>query len=163
MTREQKINKFLEFFKEKNSIRASCEYVSIAYKSAVVYINVLNNHGLLHKTVKNNHYGRPTFIFETTSKQLTSDMLESIDKQIRYQFFVNKEKFEKNYLSKKALKKQDTTDDPETIKQEASGIYLLSTKPSKHFIDKLKDQSKLAREERKSPKNYAGTSAGMVW
>jgi hypothetical protein len=44
-----------------------------------------------------------------------------------------------------------------------NGIYLLSTAPSKKFVEKFKQQSQQMVNERKSPKAYAGTSAGMVW
>jgi hypothetical protein len=63
----------------------------------------------------------------------------------------------------KSITKAEPVKTPEKSDDEKKGIYLLSSNPSRHFKDKFKEQSQLAISERKSPKNYAGTSAGMVW
>jgi hypothetical protein len=70
------------------------------------------------------------------------------------------------YMFKKYVDKYKYHDDEEEVIHESSDsarVFRLSTNPSQYFVDKFKAQNEQARDERKSPRAYAGTSAGMVW
>lgn len=173
MKKQIRIQAILKEFADINTVPAVSDVVRFSPETVRVYSNYMVKNGLLEKISSGvvGNTGRPKYAYVATGLALTDEIL----KQVQLDIYFHYENMKKAWLDKqheekkkaivyaKSITKADSVKTLEKSDDEKKGIYLLSSNPSKHFKDKFKEQSQLATIERKSPKNYAGTSAGMVW
>lgn len=132
-----------ETFKRRNEV---ANYLKISKVTVANYSDILVKTGHLEFEIVKIKVGSAYF-FTRTKKTFNESDAEYIIKTF-YQKNKSEKQTQKQYLLEHELK---------------AGIYLMSSNPNKHFEDKYKAQQAQIRSEYKSPKNYAGTSAGMVW
>lgn len=171
MTRNEKIIAIVkEFAKEKTIAQASADS-GIPPEAIRTYCNVLCSCDVMERIFIENRTDKTRYAYKAKKVKLDADMLLKLDLAIYRYYKENKElslyraknkKPVERYLTKAELE-EIRLKDLEAANNEKKGIYLLSSKPSQYFKDKFKAQNQQAINERKSPKNYAGTSAGMVW
>lgn len=172
MNRAEKIKEILEQYKDINTVPVLVKSLAMSRHAIRLYSNVLVENGLLEmidlvpyqNVIKRVAYYR-------TDLELTDALLEKVDADVTAAYYkirhltdelIAKRKAEKD--RKAEAKKQKTIiKTPQKSEEEKTGIYKLSSAPSEYFMKKFEQQSKEARDNFKSPKAYAGTSAGMLW
>jgi len=172
MNRLETVKAILEKFQDINTVPVIVESLGMSRFSARLYSNVLVDNGLLEmidlvpyqNVIKRVAYYR-------TELELTEALFKKVDADVTAAYYKKRHLTDEVIAEKKAEKERKIAEkkqktkikEPEKSEEEKTGIYKLSSAPSKYFTDKFEAQSRLARESYKSPKNYAGTSAGMVW
>lgn len=160
-----RINKILAFCKEKRVIEDVSGFINTANARARDYLTLLSRRNLIKITNgKKSTGGRCKIIYETIDQKITQEDIDYVLEGIR-EISVRKSlglsvkimrEIEYNVTE---IKDYGTEPSPE----EKQGIYKLSSNPSKYFANKFKNQNEQFRSEYVSPKNYAGTSAGLIW
>jgi len=131
------------------------------------YLKNMVNAGILRcEQVKTNVRGKPyKSVWYSIKTELTDNEITLLLSMISKSNKDHKERF--RIKADELLKAQGMNYSAQVQKelrqQEQQGIYRLNTNPSNYFIQKIKESNKQDSKEKKSPKNYAGTSAGMVW
>jgi 5-hydroxyisourate hydrolase-like protein (transthyretin family) len=176
MTRAEKIKEILEQYKDINTVPALVKPLSMSRHGVRIYSNVLVENGLLEmidlvpyqKVIKRVAYYR-------TDLPLTDALLKKVDADITAAYYKIRHLTDEMIAQRKAekdkkieqkleqIKNKSKIKEPQKSEEEQNGIYKLSSAPSDYFKNKFEQQSRLERENFKSPKNYAGTSAGMLW
>lgn len=171
MKKQLKIQAILKEFADLNTVPEVSKAVNHSPETVRVYANYMTNNGLLEKVGKGNvgNTGRPKFAYYATGIELTNEIMQKIQMDIYFHY----ENMKKGYADKqyqaqkqakiKAIEFEKIEGNLEKSDDEKKGIYRLSTSPSKYFKEKFKAQNQQSITERVSPKNYAGTTAGMVW
>lgn len=166
MTRNEKIIEIIKSCTGEKTIENIFKATGISMATVRVYSNVMAEIGVLEKIMVSKS-GRGIYAYKATDKKITNDLLADISIKICWYYKEKKLLANTSYLESKqdsAFKKEkQCKNEIEALNNQKLGIYLLSSKPSKHFIKQFEAQSKRMIKERKSPKAYAGTSAGMVW
>jgi hypothetical protein len=172
MRKEMKIHAILYEFAQENTAPNVAIAIGFSPETVRVYANYMVNNNLLQKLSSdaNGIGGIPRYSYIATGLLLTDEILKQVQLDIYFHYENMKKKYQdkqhkiakanKIIFAKVELKMQTPSDKSD---DEKKGIYKLSTSPSDYFKDKFKAQNQQATSERKSPKNYAGTSAGMVW
>lgn len=164
MTREEKIKTLLDVYMKEGTIKIGCEAINMGYKSASTYLKVLIDYGMLKQETRKTINGRPVYFFQTLDSNLTMDLYEKISNSIAFEFKESKRRYKESKKVGIYEKNEVNIEQEEQAKKdESKGIYLLSSKPSRHFVEKLKQTDEIRRKDFKSPKNYAGTSEGLLW
>lgn len=172
MKRLEKIKAILAEYQDINTVPVIVKSLVMSRHAIRIYSNVLVDNGLLEmvdlvpyqNVIKRVAYYR-------TDLELTQSLLEKVDADVTAAYYKKRHLTDEVIAQRKAekdrraqAKKQKTiVKTPQKSEEEKSGIYKLSSAPSEYFMQKFEQQSKLARDNFKSPKAYAGTSAGMVW
>lgn len=172
MNRLEKIKAILAEYQDINTVPVIVKSLGMSRHAIRIYSNVLVDNGLLEvinlvpyqNVIKRVAYYR-------TDLELTDALLEKVDADVTAAYYKKRHLTDEVIAQRKAekdrkaqAKKQKTIiKTPQKSEEEKSGIYKLSSAPSEYFMQKFEQQSKLARDNFKSPKAYAGISAGMVW
>ncbi len=171
MKRLEKVKKILAAYQDTNTVPELVRSLGISRYIARIYSTVLTDNGLLERIELEPYQKvRMRIAYRITDLKLTDELFKKVDEEITALYY-KKRKIPENVIAERKAKKQETEKEKKTVKKaqeeksehEKRGVYLLSTNPSKHFEDKYKAQQAQIRSEYKSPKNYAGVSAGMVW
>lgn len=169
MTREQKIREILNQFADINTVMKVQGQVRLSRDAIRNYANVMADNGLLEKISLGEYQNsRKRYAYYATGKELTDELMLKICEDIsklNYELRNVPDDIAVQRLAEKEAKRLAKLEQAKTKKSEdeQKGIYLLSTNPSDYFKEKYKKQQEQIRSEYKSPKNYAGVSAGMVW
>lgn len=139
---EETLNAF-ETFKTRNEV---ANHLKLSKVTVENYSDVLVKTGHLEFEIVRIKVGNAYF-FTRTKKTFNGSDAEYIIKTF-YKTNTNEKQPEKQQPSEHDLK---------------AGIYLMSSNPSNHFKDLYQKQNEQFRKDHKSPKNYPGISAGMVW
>lgn len=166
MTRNEKVFEIIKSCPEKKTVDQIAKETCITTSTIRAYANVLAEMGLIEKMLISNS-GRGVYAYKSKGKKLTNNLLADISVKICAYYKEQKIITHINYLANKEesrfKKEKQCKNEIEALNNQKLGIYLLSSKPSKHFIKQFEAQNQQAMKERKSPKNYAGTSAGLDW
>ena len=169
MTRQEKIRAILKEFADINTIPKVYDLVGLSRDGLRHYANVMADNGLLEKISLDTYQNsRQRYAYYATNKELTDEMMMKVCEDISRLNYVLRnvpEDIAAHRLAEKEAKRLAKLEKEKVKKSENEdkGIYLLSSNPSKYFTNKFEAQNKLTRDNFKSPKAYAGVSAGMVW
>jgi len=143
------------------------EAINYSCNAARRYLKNMEDLNILRcEQVKNTARGKPyKGVWYSLKTELTDAEIEQLTLMISKSNKDHKERFKikADALLKAQGMNYSAQVQKELRQQEQQGIYRLNTSHSDYFIKKMKESNKQDSKEKKSPKNYAGTSAGMVW
>ncbi len=163
-----RVYELVNFCQTPKLIEEISDFMKVSSKRARFYLSLLSLKKVIKtEKQKRNVKGRCNLFYFATGKEPTKHdvyfVLDEMKKIHRGNYYGDRTKVIKQIEVKEEVTKYENIEENVKSEDELNGIYRLSSAPSQHFLDKFKAQSELIVKERKSPRNYPGTSAGMVW
>lgn len=156
-------NNFKKIIKFCRKQRVYSDIAAHIFKSVVTarkYVAILVDAGYCKKTkIEGKPKAGSRHFITAIVDELTDEQLTYVVSKLTELSLDEKNK----HLAKLALIESDDDEDSVDESKIPSGVYLLSSSPTKSQAKKLKATQELRNSERVSPKVYAGISANMVW